>query len=407
MKDRLLAYLRYIPQLVGIEAFFDEEGYRLHAVLLRRKGNQIEVLQRFGEIEDIDALLKAVPKEIPMVFALNGKGIIHRFVAAKDSKEDSDLVKLVLPNARKQDFYVQHYALPVCAVVSLIRKDRLAELISHFDILKQRILALSLGPFAISPLLPLLVSEDDDQYAVYRHQFQLQKNEPVAYQLMEGTDLNRVIKIGTEELHERFAVAFSLAFAIMSEIPAPILPVEELAGRLEEQQQQNQFKRSAMLVGIGFLVLLLLNTFYFLHYNALVQQISTSDTQMMEKEIIQLKSVLQGQEELVEVIQYARRTDGEPLSYIADKIGESVPNAILLQELSFFPKDEAASRRERKPIYQAGQVQIKGTSTTIRALNDWVKVLGLMDYFQKVQLVSYQFDEKEERGVFLLKIGLR
>ncbi|QEL00398.1 hypothetical protein FKG96_06105 [Olivibacter sp. LS-1] len=406
-KEQLLSYARHIPLLAAVEATFAEKGLLMQLVLLKRKGNAIEVLRREGDIPTVEKLLSILPKGVPIALSLNGKGIIHRFVRSVDLKDDMDLLRLILPNAKKQDFYLQKNSQSVMEVLSVIRRDRLDELLLHVAKIQEQLLSVSLGPFHIASLLPAVVKEGSELLQVARHHFELKENEIISYQWEEAEQPGRIIRIGDEEMNERFLVAFALGFLVLSEMPMATLAVDSLAGRIEDKRQEWFFKRSALLLGVFFLLILLLNTFYFLHYNGKMADTSLSDVSLLDKEIKQLKDVLKGQEQLVEVINYTERGDKEPLSYIADQLGASVPKYISLDELNFFPQDEIASRKERRPKYQSGLIRITGTTETIGALNHWVKVISMMSFSKEVALVDYKYDEKQERGVFNLKLILR
>lgn len=406
-KEQILSYARHIPLIAAVEATFAEKGFVMQLVLLKRKGNAIEVLRREGDIPSTEKLLSFLPKEVPLVLTLNGKGIIHRFVPATDIKEDTDLLRWLLPNAKKQDFYLQRCSQQTMEILSVIRRDRLDELLLHFANLQERLLALSLGPFPIAGLVSAVVKEGSASLRLGFHHFDLKGNEILAYRQEEGDHQNHIVRFGDEEMNERFLVAFALGFRLLGEMPLATIAVENLVGRVEDKHQEWFFKRSAAFLGGIFLLILLLNTFYFLHYNDKVADTSATDASLLDKEINQLKEVLKGQEQLVEVINYTERGDKEPLSYIADQLGASVPKDISLDELNFFPQDEAASRKERRPRYQSGLIRITGTTATIGALNHWVKEVSMMAFSKEVALVDYKYDEKQERGVFNLKLILR
>ncbi|MEH6305268.1 hypothetical protein RYH73_06415 [Olivibacter sp. CPCC 100613] len=406
-KEQILSYARHIPLLAAVEATFTEKGLFMQLVLLKRKANAIEVVRREGAISSIEKLISFLPKEVPLSLTLNGKGIIHRFVRRADLKEDTDLLRLVLPNAKKQDFYIQRCSQSNIDVLSIIRRDRLDELLQYFTNIRDRLLSVSLGPFHVTNLLSALSKEESASLQLAQHHFKLKAYEIEAYHWEENEQADHVIRIGDEEMNERFVVAFALGFLVLSEMSIATLALDSLTGKIESKHQEWLFKRSAVLVGAFFLLVLLLNTFYFLHYNGKMADVSVSDASLLDKEIKQLKEVLKGQEQLVEVINYTERGDKEPLSYIADQLGASVPKDISLDELNFFPQDEAASRKERRPQYQSGLIRITGTTATVGALNHWVKVISMMPFSKEVALVDYKYDEKQQRAVFNLKLNLR
>lgn len=407
LKERILTYIRHIPQIAGVEVSYTEKGLLMQLVLLKRKGNDVEVIKREGDIREAEKLLSHLPQDVPLVLTFNGKGIIHRMVKQADIKPDADLLRLVLPNAKRQDFYVQQVAQQNLPIISVIRKDRLQEMMKPFAVLENRVLAISLGPFSIAPFLSALRKENIEAVQLAYHQIQVEAEEIVAYNWLEQENTGRIIRIGNEEMNERFVVAFSLAFLTISEIPLAALDVEAYAGRMTEKRAQNQFKRFATALGLFVLLILLINTYFFLHYTEKVENTPVTDAGLLGKEISQLKEVLAGQEQLVEVISYVNRPDQEPLSYLADQIGQSVPKEILLDELTFFPQDEGETRKNRKPVYQAGLLTLKGSTANISALNHWVKAVSMMGFSGEVSLVTYSYDEKLERGVFTLKISLK
>lgn len=399
--------MKHIPTIAGVEASFREEGILMQLVVLKRKGQQIDVLKRARDIAAIDQLIVQLPPNIPIVISLNGKGIIHRFVKQEELAGSNDVLRLVLPNAKKQDFHIQEVRQQNTSIVSVIRKDRLEEMWQAFTVLKSQVLSLTIGPFAVLPLLSAIRKDDQTAFVFGQHHLQLRGEDIVGYQWQESADRgSNIIRIGNEELNEGLVAAFSTGFSVISELSFPSLVVDWLEGRIAEKKAFYQFRRSAMALMLCFLLVLLANTYFFMHYTEENSRIQVTDASLVNKEIERLKQVLETQEQLVGVIQTGSRSDRAPLSYVANKIGASVPKEILLDEMTFFPADEVESRKVRKPVYRPDILQIMGSTSTITALNHWVKVLGMWDFLDEVSLLHYKYDEKQERGLFTLNITL-
>jgi len=407
LKAYILSYLRHIPIVAGVEASFDDEGVHMQVVLLQRKGSTVSTLRREAQVHTCEKLLELLPKGAPMVLALHAKGMVHRFVPSAGGRTEDDLLRQVLPNAKRQDFYLQRVDMTDTTVLSVIRRERLTELLAFFGPLADRILAVNVGPFAAWPLLKGCVKETDTSWCVGHHRFALSAGQLTGYAWEADIPVGQVIRMGDEEMNGQFALAFCLGFQLLAELPLQSLPVDAWEQRLEEKHQEWQFKRSAVLIGSFFLIVLLVNTYYFMHYSSRLAATPVSDTQLLTKEMEQLQEVLKGQEQLVDIIRYTDRTGKAPLSYVADRLGASVPPSVRLDELSFFPRDEALSRKERKPIYQAGKIGVVGSTADVATLNHWVKEVGMMGFVQDVALVDYAYDEKSARGQFHLQMTLR
>jgi len=105
--------------------------------------------------EDLDAILEKVKPNSPLILLVNGYGILHRSISPL-SASDQEIVGQVLPNANVKDFLIQKTENGDNLLVSIIRKNIIAEQIKLFKDAGQWPVAVSIGNFHIKNIISFI-----------------------------------------------------------------------------------------------------------------------------------------------------------------------------------------------------------------------------------------------------------
>lgn len=139
----------------GLEIQFLGEGMILHLLVLKKKGQQLVVEKSNLNIENLEKLSAHLAKDIPLVIAFTGKGVLHRRIAVDPASDAKLLLSKALPNASLKEFHLQTVsAAQDEQFVSVLRKstaDGIIEQLNQFAVI-----GCSLGPLSVITILSLL-----------------------------------------------------------------------------------------------------------------------------------------------------------------------------------------------------------------------------------------------------------
>lgn len=90
---------------------------------------------------------------------------------------------------------------------------------------------------------------------------------------------------------------------------------------------------------------------------------------------------------------------------ILDQIGNTIPQNIVLNNLSFFPIKQQTLANNEKIVIEKGIIRIKGHSNSINTVNNWTSSLRKLMTLNKVKILY--FDNKKEDSNFSLEIEVK
>ena len=405
MFQSISSYLKHIPQLVGVELLLDEgESFTANLAVVKRAGTKVHFVNGEYGLTSLESLSRHIPRAAPVVLVISGKGVIHR---ALMDINDSDALKKVLPNARADDFYIQKVELEGAAFLSVARRKLVDDLVTRIEGQGITLLSIGLGPFAVTLFSVYLFGADRDSRSIGRHKFTLQAGKLTGYELQaDRAHTTGGLDVAGEQLNEQLVVAFAAAFSSISEISDVQLSIPLLQTRAETHRQRWMFKRCGVALIAFFFALLLVNSGLFMHYSSRMSDEQGNDLQAVQREIDTLRKQASDRETLLGGMSYVDASQWG-MAYLADRLAGTVPDGILLSELSVYPRDVAMSRKQGRPVHTPSMIHIKGTCIDMPLLNDWIKRIRSLSFCQLVKIDRYQFDEREGVGIFGLSLTLR
>jgi Tfp pilus assembly protein PilN len=167
----------------------------------------------------------------------------------------------------------------------------------------------------------------------------------------------------------------------------------------ENYRQFRQFRFFGVAIVSFLFIAVTLNYFYINYLNTEIANLEvdltlTNDTVSLLEKLKQEKN----RKELL--VSNSGVQQKEFLSYFLDKIGETVPKAISLQDLEVFPVLETL-KEKRKVVLQQQIIEIDGTSPESETLDDWMERMNRFDWVKSVELISYL---KSENSIASFKL---
>lgn len=402
------SYLRHIPQLAGVEVLLaDGEVVDANLAIVKRTGNNVHFVRGEYGLTSFAAVRGHLPAGVPVALTVGGKGIIHRLLPENRGGSDAELLKQVLPNARSDDFYFQKSTFRGCTVLSVARRELVDGVMARLAAQGMVLLGIGLGPFTVELFNDYFPAPDGGEFTLGRHRFVCHQGMIGRYELLppEGVSPGKRVDIAGEQLNERLLPAFAAAFSVISDIPFAQPDVQQVHERADDHRHRWAFKRSGIALIAFFLILLLGNTLYFMHYTDKAAGFGGSDGLSIQNEIDALQRQFTEREALLDGL-WPIEAPRWGMAYMADRIAGTLPDGILLDEMAVYPRDEVLTRKQRRPVHTPSAIRIKGTCAGMPQLNQWMKQIRGLVFCQSVELDRYAFDERNGVGVFGLQLTL-
>ncbi|CAM4115694.1 Fimbrial assembly protein (PilN) [Pedobacter westerhofensis] len=359
-------------------------GIRVVQISLQKK--LVQILSKKEYTLGINQI-KTIDIHGPVAITLTGKGVLIKKSAVLETVTEQSLRNL-FPSYKPEEFYVQHFRSAAYSFVAFVRKEIADSLISAFKKQGAEILLLGLGPFVTDHILTQL-----NHYAKSLnfdgHQLSLDEDKAwIDYAYEQGARAGFDLKIDIEPIPEQFVLSYAAAFQLLLNDRLELITVEseEFKNDLLEATAKLKFKQIGTLVLFFFFLILLLNFLLFSYYNAANQELAGKVGQRSDRytDRQKLEAEVKEKEAQVKLIGWNR---GIRYAYLCDQIGQTVPAAVSLSELSM-----------------DNSIRISGQSANVYIVHDWIYALKKEPWVKGVQLEKYATDDQKEAQVFTLNV---
>jgi Tfp pilus assembly protein PilN len=403
MLEQLKNRISDIQSIGSIELQIDANGNLVaHWVVLSKRKHILEVEKSGTVKEDLSILPTLLPVSIPIVLSLAGKGILHK----KVQQQGSDKLKLfdyVFPNARITEYAVQYQPCADNGIyVSVIRKDQAERLVKEIADMGYSVLSMSLGSFAVAPLLKA-IEFPNGQLSAGKHQSVIDKGTVSEYSYTANETIE-TIDIGDQKISSVLLTAYAMGFQYLV---AGIEKIETTLELFDQAQSDYREKRVFKVLSAGGLIFF----FALLVINTIAYSLLSESNNRLSAEYGSLQHVTvsnkKGTEEFNRkeaFLSQAGWLNPAAISYYSDRIASSLPDEIQLTSLAVYPFDEQISRKNKKEIFEPNMILVKGVSRKPTDINRWVKLLNEYSWIKQIKVQDYTFDHKTGTGNFSLHI---
>lgn len=391
--------------VAGVEVEILSEGWRINYVLLKKRKGILKIISSSADIKGLEKFITIANKEIPLSISISGKGIISKKGALSENENENSLLHKALPNANKEDFYVQKIGMTNDqAIISAARKSIVDELLHNLHNAGYFIVDVSFGPFAIVPLFHLLNFSGGDSLNFCGNRMQFINGELNDYHY-EVSNSNEQIEIAGEILDERCLNSFAsgLSYFILNEKDFPVPRIGEM---------KNEFKHKKLFYSAGwgalmfFFTLLLFNFFLFSHFKTKSEELNMNVFRSKD-ELAKISSL---QNELLQKQIFLNRLgllESSKTSFFSDRIASHLPAEIRLSEMFVFPLEKKTAGDKKELNFIPNTIHISGRCIKSTEFNDWVKILKGENWIQNVNLINYSQENQSEFGEFQIEINVK
>lgn len=338
----------------------------------------------------------------PLALTITGKGLLIKKTARLEQVTEQGLQHL-FPQMKLSEFYVQHFPTGAYSFIAIIRKEIIDTIISAFKVKQVDILLLSLGPFVVDQVMPQINSYGA-QLTFDGHDitFDGDKNWQ-EYSFMAGEGSAFPLKIDIESIPEKYLLAYATAFQFILHEQLNLIEVLStgIKQNLIDYSAKLKFKKHGMQILMFFFILLMLNFLVFSHYN--------SDNQELMSKAGQKSYVFENRQKLEEDVKIKESTvqklgwnKGYSYAYLCDQIGQTLPKEIKLEEMQVNSLSGISSGLLKAPQLDNGSMRIKGETSSIYAVNNWIYTLKEKHWVKEVRLEKYMTDDQKGAQIFTL-----
>lgn len=386
----------------GAEIHLKPDGtcfVRLVKLSLSKKLVQIETKKEYSGI-----LSEVLTNDIsgPLALTITGKGLLIKKTARLEQVTEQGLQHL-FPQMKLSEFYVQHFPTGAHSFITIIRKEIVDAIISAFKVKQVDILLLSLGPFVVDQVIPQINSYGEQlKFDGHQVTFDGDKNW-LEYLFALDVKSGFPLKIDMEHMPENYLLAYASAFQLMLHEQLNLIEVlsAEIKQNLVDYSAKLKFKKYGMLMLMFFFVLLMINFLVFNYYN--------SDNQELMSKAGQKSYVFENRQKLEADVKIKENTvqklgwnKGYSYAYLCDQIGQTLPKEIKLEEMQVNSLSGTGSGLLKVPQLDNGSMRIKGETSSIYAVNNWIYTLKEKQWVKEVKLEKYMTDDQKGAQVFTL-----
>lgn len=397
-------YRSAIPSVVGLELLLGDNGSIVgNLAVVNRKKERVHFVSGEFNIVSVREICNYLPPKIPVSICVEGKGVIHRILPADPSLSDDGYLKRVISNAKYDDFYVQVFPWEQQVMVSIVRREVLDSLITDLQLGTIVLLGVSLGTFALTYFLDHIPVIQSGEKAVGMHAFSFAEKRLGKYRFRQPEEIDRVkvLDVGGEIMNEYLLAPFAQAYMTISGVDD--FGIATFSATKEYQSRLALMRAGKRLV-IFFITLLLVNAVVMYYYTKETSSF-LDDIDAIQSEIDDLKQHIHIRNH---VLGGLLQNDVHlwTVAYMSDRIAAELPDEVWLTELRIFPLDEPASRKERRPVQSTSSIRISGACPDVPHVNEWIQKLRTLPFCKTVDLVKYNYDDRQGFGLFTLNLTM-
>lgn len=392
------------PVVCGLEALSGDEGLTWFFSIVKKQGNQVELLDS-GSVNDLKDLPKRVFSEkLPVLLCLNGRGIIiRRIVNTGESKTgSSDFLQQNLPGLNLSDFNVNLYEQPGSVLfASVQRKEQTAELVAEVVRTVPVLADVFIGASVVVALAPLLSNYN----FVTPNLTRVELLNGAVDQILpvtsggdqQGLDLEG-LRVPSSQL-----LAFSAAFAYLTGQEFPAAEGTDHRDLKQKHLEKNKFRVAlAFFLGLAF-VLCLVNFVFFTTWFSKTKELDTGLSLYQDK-YDRINDLLNSYEKKKSLIEEAGLLENDFFATYTDRIAASMPAEVILTDFLFNPKRESDVAEDSLMGFNKKTIVLRGNCNKSLLINEWVNVLKTQNFIRDVNLEKFLFNNDGNQPNFEIRI---
>lgn len=391
--------------ITGVEYNSSDESYAYcqiknyyGSISIKKEGTSILTIE---ELNNKIGKNKSIPfsPNPPVCLTITGKQILIKEVIADYEEEENILLQKALPGAKPNDFYIQKYWNQNSWILSVIKVDKLNEILEELKITGLDCLEVTLGPLTVFNIF------GENQQEINLPNCNLSKIGSEYQIYSEENKVGRSIQIGDEEINFHQIISFSAGLNFFSKNDG-LEQVENKGLNKTNEEVKFHIYQIALLRLFFVLVLFMWVTNYFLslnYQNALIDLKDITGEQQTELKIYEQNK--RDFDQKRSILSATGVLSSNNYSYYADRVAILVPQSISLLTLEIGLLENRIKEDEKLKINKK-LASIRGVSSKTIELKEFLLKLEQEDWVNESVIQSYELDNRENPGLFEIKIML-
>lgn len=387
----------------AVEAYArSSESWDFRVVKVVQQKGSLDLAERHTDLNGISELLDILPANEPTALIITGKGIVSKYLEGTELS-DAHCVSSLLPNAKPSEFLLQRYTTPTGVIASMIRKKQAFELLDLLRSKRIQITDTVVGGTALATLRSLIDS-DASELIIGPHHLSFDGEALVDYKALRESSDDQ-FRIGEEYLGAELLPALAIGLGYFAPDFSMEKVEEEAAAAANEELLYKQiFRFSGWTVLLILLGSLLGNFFLKGHYDTELQELNMAllSSENRVEEVAWMREEVRNKHELIDVYEIKHRAQ---TAFFADRLAHSLPQSILLSEMTVHP-ERPKRKREDKTTFRQQVILIGGFAPESTVLNKWIQEMMQENWVQDITIKNYSRDPKKRQGAFELELLL-
>ncbi len=377
-----------------IEVSIQEDSTLYQVIEVLQKNNSLFIDSSTTYI-GFEELLKEIPKNRPTLLSFTGQGIISK----KLENTGNHRSKLIF-NANADDFYWYELVQSGYIYASVVRKSVIDNELELFNKNQVFIVDISIGPFVIAAIKPLL----PDAGSLFTRFFEMrfQKNTVSDFSKLAPSDDTNSYEIDGEEITRKNSVSFATLLQYL--FPHDTIDFEN--SFLETNRSEFRFRKAFNTIGAialpSFLLALLISYLLLGHYQKsyINLQIAIEEENIAYNKLVLLQKDRDNKEIM---LNESGLNDSNFLSYYLSEITKEIPSGINLMSLSIFPPTSKI-KPEEQVFFKNDQIEITGETLSNDAFTGWIGILKNSFWVANLEIVDFRKEGASSSFIIRLKL---
>ncbi|NHF58994.1 PilN domain-containing protein [Flavobacteriaceae bacterium TP-CH-4] len=377
-----------------IEVLMQEDKTHYHVIEVWQKNNSLAIDSSSSYI-GFDALMEQIPKDRPTLLSFTGQGIISKKIANTGNYRSN-----LLFNANPDDFYWYELVHSEHVYASVARKSVIDNELEAFNKNQVFVVDISIGPFVISTIKPLL----PDVSSLFSRNFKLdfQNNKISGVAKLAQIDHETSYDIDGETITTKNIVSFATLVQYL--FPNTDIDFEKdfLEPNREELRYRKAFNTTGMVALPGFLIALFVSYLLLSHYQQayIDLQVSLEEENIAYNKLVLLENDRDNKEA---ILNESGLNDSNFLSHYLSEITKEVPSEINLITLYIFSPTTKIKPGQRI-LFNNDEVEITGETSSNDAFANWIKAIKEYPWIENLEIVDFRKEGTSSNFEIRLKL---
>ena len=370
----------------AVEHSIIEQKIQINYLFLKKRKSEF-LIEKSDVFTNTNDLFKVLKKNQHLFLIINDDQVLTK--AIKGKQDTQKAVQTAFPNLNRDDFYYEVYQNKTNTYISICRKEHIDSIIKQYEEAYLNIIGFSLGNLVGTQLLPF-VEERELQTS---NAFLSIKNHEITNikKIEEKFQNDYIINDLKVNSNSVLGLAGILSFYTGQRFTQNSF-IDKI-NLLQDRFKQKRFFDLGLKTSLSFIFILLLISFlFFSSYRKKVNNIK-SEIEVNENyrgNLFSLKKEVNRKKKIVEEI---TSSETSKVSLYLDKIGASIPNKVLLNQLNYQPFLKNI-KKGKEIRYQSQKIFIEGKSLDGAIFSEWISSLEQEKWIDKISVVNYGIGKK-------------